>query len=116
GVTTLLDPAETSAEDVALLYRVRWYAEGDLRALKQTLQMDVLRCKTPEMVRKEVWAHLLAYHLIRGMRAAAARQADRVPLQLSFKGAVQTVNAFAAMLWTAAGEELAALLRQVLGI
>lgn len=53
-VTTLLDAEEMAAADVAVLYRIRWYAELDLRALKQTLQMDVLRCQSPEMVRKEV--------------------------------------------------------------
>jgi Transposase DDE domain/Insertion element 4 transposase N-terminal len=113
-VTTLLDPAATAAQDVALLYRIRWHAELDLRALKQTLQMDVLRCKSPELARKEVWAHLLAYNLIRGTMAVAARQADLVPLQLSFKGAVQTVNAFAAVLWSASAAELAGLVRQML--
>jgi IS4 transposase len=46
-------------------YRARWNAELDLRSLKQTMQMDILRCKTPELVRKEIWTHLLAYNLIR---------------------------------------------------
>src|SRR5262245_53255915 len=105
-VTTLLDPAATPREDVALLYRIRWFAELDLRALKQTLQMDVLRCQSPDMVRKEVWAHLLAYNLIRGVMAEAAQEAGLFPVQLSFKAAVQAVNAFAAVLWTAPAEEL----------
>src|SRR5205085_1368103 len=85
-VTTVLDAKTLTAEDVAVLYRIRWYAEIDLRALKQTLQMDVLRCQSPDMVRKEVWAHLLAYNLIRAEMAAAARAADLYPVQLSFKG------------------------------
>jgi hypothetical protein len=100
-VTTLTDPNVLSALDVALLYRVRWFAELDLRALKVTLGMDVLRCHSPEMVRKEVWAHLLAYNLIRGQMAAAARAAGLLPFQLSFAGAWQAVQAFAALLWTA---------------
>ena len=111
--TTLLDPTVVSASDVALLYRCRWYAELDLRALKQTLQMDVLRGQTPEMVRKELWAHLLAYNLIRGVMAAAAQEKGVLPLQLSFKGAVQAVNAFAAWLWTAGVDELVALYRRL---
>jgi IS4 transposase len=57
-VTTLLDAACYTPADLAGLYRMRWHAELDLRSLKVTLHMDVLRCKTPEMVRKEVWAHL----------------------------------------------------------
>jgi hypothetical protein len=102
--TTLLDPAEYPAGDIGLLYRVRWYAEVDLRALKQTMQMDVPRGQTPQMVRKEVWAHLLGYNLLRGLMAEAAREAGLLPWEVSFKGAMQTVNAFAAVLW-AAGEE-----------
>jgi hypothetical protein len=105
-VTTLLDAGAFPHQDVALLYRVRWYAELDLRALKQTLGMDVLRCHTPDMVRKEVWAHLLGYTLIRGLMAQAALAAGLLPVQLSFKAAVQTVNAFVVVLWTAGAREL----------
>jgi Transposase DDE domain len=101
AVTTLLDGEAFPRTDLAVLYRMRWLAELDLRALKQTLQMDVLRCQSPEMVRKEVWAHLLAYNLVRGLMAQAAREAKVLPVQLSFKGAVQAVNAFAAV-WQAA--------------
>ena len=107
-VTTLRDPKPKPRADVALLYRLRWYAETDLRALKQTLQMDVLRCQSPEMVRKEVWAHLLAYNLIRTAMAQAAQERGLVPLEISFKGAVQTLAAFAALLLSAPAEELEA--------
>ena len=61
--TTLLDADEFTKDDLTQLYRARWNAELDLRSLKQTLQMDVLRCKTPELVRKELWTHVLAYNL-----------------------------------------------------
>jgi hypothetical protein len=107
-VTTVTDPDMLSAQDIALLYRVRWLAELDLRSLKQTLRMDVLRCQSPAMVRKEVWAHLLAYNLIRGQMAEAARQAGVIPFQLSFAGALQAVNAFAVLLWAVAVEVLGA--------
>ena len=115
--TTLLDAAVMPPSDIALLYRLRWYAELNLRALKQTLQMDILRGQTPEMVRKEIWAHLLAYNLIREQMAAAAREKNLYPVQLSFKGAVQAVNAFAGWLWTAGADELVAVgqrLREVI--
>lgn len=111
--TTLLDPATFPRQDVSLLYRLRWYAELDLRALKQTMQMDVLRCLSPEMVQKEVWAHLLAYNLLRGLMARAAAEAGLLPWQVSFKGAMQVVNALACVLWTAAVEELAELMRRL---
>src|SRR5215831_1578359 len=63
--TTLLDAQVYPKEDLAGLYRARWHAELDLRSIKQTMQMDVLRCKTPAMVRKEIWGHLLVYNLLR---------------------------------------------------
>src|SRR6516162_9864635 len=71
-VTTLLDPRQATKEDLAALYRARWNAELDLRSIKSTIQMRELRCKTPESVRKEVWAHALAYNLIRTVMAQAA--------------------------------------------
>ena len=92
--TTLLDAEEFSKDDLAQLYRARWNAELDLRSLKRTLQMDVLRCKTPELVRKEIWTHILAYNLIRTIMAQAATKHDIEPRSISFKGAVQTLQAF----------------------
>ena len=100
--TTLLDPAQAGAADLADLYRARWHAELDLRSLKQSLQMDVLRGKSPDIVRKEVWAHLLAYNVVRGVMAPAARAAGVRPRDLSFTGALQTVNAFLPYLGRAA--------------
>ena len=92
--TTLLNADAVSSNDLADLYRARWNAELDLRSLKQTLQMDILRCKTPELVRKEIWTHILAYNLIRTIVAQAARQHHIAPRTISFKGAVQTLEAF----------------------
>ena len=92
--TTLLDADEVPASDLAELYRARWNAELDLRSLKQTMQMDILRCKTPELVRKEIWTHILAYNLIRTIIAQAASQHCVQPRSISFKGTVQTLEAF----------------------
>jgi hypothetical protein len=92
--TTLLDSDEFTKNDLAQLYRARWNAELDLKSLKQTLQMDVLRCKTPELVRKEIWTHVLAYNLIRTVMAQAAAKHGIEPRSISFKGAVQTLEAF----------------------
>jgi hypothetical protein len=92
--TTLLDADEFTKEDLAQLYRARWNAELDLRSLKQTLQMDILRCKTPELVRKELWTHILAYNLIRTIMAQSAAKHGLEPRSISFKGAVQTLEAF----------------------
>jgi hypothetical protein len=93
-VTTLMDAVAVPAEALAALYRARWQAELDLRSLKQTLQMDILRGQTPDMVAKEVWAHLLAYNVVRLVMAAAARRAGLSPRQLSVAGAVQQLEAF----------------------
>ncbi len=93
-VTTLLDADKYTKDDLADLYRARWNAELDFRSLKITLQMDVLRCKTPELVRKEIWTHVLAYNLIRTIMAQAATRHAIEPRTISFKGAIQTLEAF----------------------
>jgi Transposase DDE domain len=93
-VTTLLDPRQATKEDLASLYRSRWHNELDLRSIKSTMQMRDLRCKTPELVRKEVWTHVLAYNLIRTLMAQAAAKHKVVPRSLSFKGTIQTLEAF----------------------
>ena len=93
-VTTLLDPKQVSITDLAELYRQRWNNELDFCSLKVSLQMDVLRCKTPELVRKEIWVHVLAYNLIRTIIAQAATKHGRSPRSISFKAAIQTLEAF----------------------
>lgn len=111
-VTTLLDPAAFPPKELAGLYRARWHAELDIRSIKQTLKMDVLRCKTPAMVRKEIWGHLLVYNLIRGVMAEAASAHGILPRELSLQGARQTVAGFRAEL-AQAEDELAVVLRAV---
>jgi putative transposase len=97
-VTTLTDAREYPAAQIAELYRRRWQAELNLRSLKVVLQMDHLRCKTPERVRNEFYMHLLAYNLIRRAMALAALQSGVCPWQVSFKGALQTLNNFLPLL------------------
>jgi hypothetical protein len=92
-VTTLIDSERYTAADVRDLFRKRWLVEQDIRALKSTLGMDVLRCETPDMVRKEIWVALLAYNLIRQTMLEAALRADLAPRDLSFTHALQTVAA-----------------------
>src|SRR5215469_3426602 len=93
-VTTLLDASIDGAQ-IGDLYERRWSGEVDLRAIKATMQMDVLRCKTPEIVEKEIWTHLLAYNLLRTVMAVAAAEVGIEPREVSFKGAKQAVTAFA---------------------
>jgi putative transposase len=104
-VTTLLDAAEYPPEEIALLYRRRWQAELHLRSLKIVLQMDHLRCKTPERVRNEFYTHLLGYNLIRGVMAAAAFQSGKSPWEISFKGTLQTLDQFLPILLSKVSSE-----------
>jgi hypothetical protein len=114
--TTLLDARLYGKEDVAAAFRARWHAELDLRSIKQVMQMDVLRCKSPAMVRKEIWMHVLAYNLIRTLMARAALAAGCCPRDISFKGTVQTLVVFAMVGWSCPrrkNELYAAVLRAV---
>jgi DDE family transposase len=92
-VTTLVDATQFTRDDLAELYQRRWLAELDIRAIKVTLGMDVLRCKSPEMVRKEIWTCLLAYNLIRRSMLQAADSSGRSPRALSFTAAMQKIAA-----------------------
>jgi hypothetical protein len=92
--TTLLGATQFDKSDLIQLYRTRWNAELDLRSLKQTLHMDVLRCKTPALVREEIWTHILAYNLIRTIIAQAATKHGIEPRSISLKGAGKTLEAF----------------------
>jgi hypothetical protein len=103
-VTTILDPSVGGGQ-IGELYQRRWDGEVDIRSIKSTMKMDVLRCKTPEMVRKEIWAHLLAYNLLRTVMAIAAAESDTEPRKISFKGAKQAVTAFAPKIEAARPED-----------
>jgi hypothetical protein len=99
-VTTLLDAREVHKSELSALYARRWQVELDIRNIKTTLGMDVLRCLSPQMIEKELWVHLLAYNLIRLLMAQAAHHAGVQPRQLSFKHTVQLWTA-----WRCAHEE-----------
>jgi len=91
-VTTLLDPIAYPAEELAKLYLRRWAVELFFRDIKITLGMDVLRCQTPAMVRKEIAMHAIAYNLIRALMQQAAAL-YHVPIErISFKGSVDTLR------------------------
>src|SRR3954452_28515 len=92
----LADRATYPAEELGNLFRQRWHAELDLRSLKTEMRMEMLRTRSPEMVRKEVAMHLVAYNLIRGNMAEAARAKESKPRTISFTGSLHTVRAFEA--------------------
>lgn len=97
-VTTLGDAGEFPKKAIAELYVQRWHAELDLRSIKSVMQMDILRGKSPAIVQKELWAHLLAYNLIRKVMAQAGQTHDVPPRVISFKGTLQTLLAFTPLL------------------
>jgi transposase IS4-like protein/DDE family transposase len=93
-VTSILDPQRAPAAELAALYHERWEIEVALAELKTTLRgaRVVLRSKTPELVRQEVWGLLLAHFAVRGLMHEAALQADEDPDRLSFSHAVHVVR------------------------
>jgi putative transposase len=92
-VTTLIDPSEYTPEDIAELYGFRWNVELDILQIKQTLNLDHMRCKTPAMVAKELWTTLLGYNLIRRVICDAALKHNKLPRCISFTETCATILA-----------------------
>jgi len=92
-VTTLLDEKMYTKAEIASLYGFRWNSELDIRSIKTHLNLNYVRCKSPEMVRRELWATLLGYNLIRTTAAAAASLHELTPRQISFTATCQQVLA-----------------------
>ena len=98
--TTMLHAVDYTVEDIADLFRQRWQVEIDIRSLKTHMKMEHLRCHSPEMVRKEIYCHLLAYNLVRRAIVESAQVFNKLPRQLSFQGAAQALNAFMSAMTT----------------
>jgi hypothetical protein len=90
-ITTLTDPVAYPKQEIAALFGCRWNVELDILAIKQTLNLDHVPCKSPAMVLLHLWVTLLAYNLIRGLIATAATVHGKQPRQLGFTLACQTV-------------------------
>jgi hypothetical protein len=93
--TTLTDPKRFTKNALVDLYFRRWNAELHLRDIKISLHMDVLRCKTPEMIHKELWMHIIAYNLIRTLMWQAAQHHQVCAASLSFKGCLASIRQWA---------------------
>ena len=89
-VTTLVDPEKYPAAEIGTLYGYRWCAELDVFSIKQMLNLDHPRCKTPEMIRREFWTTLLAYNMVRWVCAQAAFVHHKLARQTSFTIACNT--------------------------
>jgi hypothetical protein len=104
-VTTLTDADDYDTEAISDLYRERWQVELDIRSLKVSLQMEYLRCRTPFMIAKELWAHVLSYNLVRKVAAQAARLHKQRPRAISFTATKQAVEAAWQALSTATADQ-----------
>ena len=115
-ITTLLDTTTYSSLEIVRLYGKRWDVELDLRHLKTTLGMDVLRCKTPSMVRKEIYVYLLAYNLLRSLMWLAGTTYSTPPLRLSLQGTRHHLNNFIPQLLAAASTQCLQVYRTLLKV
>ena len=114
-VTSLLDPAMVPARELNRLYELRWNIEVDWRTIKATMDMDVLRCRSPQMIEKEIAVYLLAYNLVRWAMASAAWLGEILPRCLSFTGAKRVLLAFGEQLRHCSRRRLSSMFAIVLG-
>lgn len=113
-ISTFLDAKKITRKNIKKLYKGRWNIETDLLFLKDILQMGILRSKTPSMVRKEIYATILAYNLIRTVIAQAAKLNKKIPREISFKGAKQAINSYAIFIQCAKKNEILKLYKRML--
>jgi putative transposase len=91
--TTLTDAVSFGKGEIADLFHERWHIELDIRAIKQSLHLDHMRCKSPFMIDKEMWVHFLGYNLTRKVGCQAALLQEVYPRDVSFTATKQCINA-----------------------
>lgn len=99
--TTLLDSEQYPAQEIIDLYRQRWEVELYFRDIKTSLGMDILRCKSPPMVRKEIVMHWIVYNCLRWLIQSAADGEPVMAKRLSFKGTIQALRQWEPLLYQA---------------
>jgi len=90
--TTLLDPVAWPAERLLDLYLRRWRVELSFDDLKTTMKAETMRCQSPDMVRRELMLHAIAYNLVRRIMLASAAATDAPLERMSFKGTLDTLR------------------------
>lgn len=93
-ITSILDPAEATAEELAAAYHERWECENLIDEVKthQRGPARVLRSKSPDMVRQEIWALLLTHYAIRRLMCQAADEIGEDPDRLSFMRSIRVIR------------------------
>ena len=91
-ITTLIDSVNYSAKQITELYYQRWDVELFFRDIKTTMGMDILRCKSPDMIQKELLMHFIVYNCIRLLMLKASKQKGISPRNISFKASVQALR------------------------
>lgn len=115
-VTTLLDAKQFPTHEIIELYHQRWNVEVNLKHLKTSLGMDILRSKTPEMVRKEIYAHFLAYNLLRSLMWEAGSVYGVSPFRISLQGTRNHFNNFISKLVSVSNNRVQKIYRSLLKI
>jgi Transposase DDE domain len=116
-VTTLLDSKRYSKVKLAELYRLRWSStEVNFKHIKTTLKMEKIAAKTPDVVRKDIIVHLIAYNLLRAVMIEAVISTDLSPLRLSLQGTRQHFNHFKSSVSGACNTEIKRLYKVLLSI
>lgn len=100
-VTTLLNAQTYSKASLAALYRLRWQAEVNLKHLKTTLKLEFVRCKSPAMVRKDIFVHCLGYNLLRSLILDSVAETAIPTLQMSMQASRQVLLTFMPQLMSA---------------
>jgi hypothetical protein len=112
----LVDAKIYTKAKLAQLYQWRWPVEVDLRHVKTTLGMEMLLGKTPEMVRKEIYVHLMAYNLLRTVMWQAGKKAGVCPLRIYLQGTRQHLGNFCTQLYKAGATKRSQLYNTLLSV
>lgn len=116
-VTTILDVETFSRVKLGQLYKQRWCVETDIGAIKTTMKMDILRCKTPENISREIGAHMVAYNLTRLLIVQTSIQTKRKPREISHQAAMQLIASFkTALLNAKTKDEFKKIINKVMGL
>jgi hypothetical protein len=109
-VTTMTCAKTASKESLKALYKQRWSVQLDIRNIKETMGMNVLSCRTPEMALKEIWVYLLAYNLLRLLMVQSAITTSIRPREISFKHCLQVWLIWSCQIDTSNDEQISTLL------